>query len=383
RRRSSILRRMSVGSIQSFDGDSNIFKLEIGVPSIKIKISKKPQRSDFQHIKVLGQGAYGKVILVKNKKTGCLFAQKELKKASISINAKSIERTISERTILSRISEHPNIVKLFYAFHDSSKLYLMLEYIPGGELFQYLLKERFLSERNASFYIAQMALALHYLHQLGIVYRDLKPENCLLDHEGYLILTDFGLAKEPAEDESENPNWCNSIIGTPEYCSPEVIRGDDYGVRTDWWSLGCVMYDLLTGNPPFRGNSHKEIANKILKEKPKYPFHLTADSKDLLAKLLNKNPSKRLDVDNKWQIFKSHRFFRYYDWDDLYYRRCDPPIKPVITDLELAENFDEQFTGLRLSEVESIQIPIKNGSIDNDCFSGFSYTASESFVDSY
>ncbi|GME88159.1 unnamed protein product [Ambrosiozyma monospora] len=262
---------------------------------------RPPKISDFKPIKVLGQGAYGKVVLVQNKNTGLLFAQKELKKASIIVDGKTAERTKSERDILASVTEHQNIVKLFYALHDSRKLYLILEYIPGGELFQYLAKEKFLSERSASFYVAQMALALKHLHGLGIVYRDLKPENCLLDKDGYLVLTDFGLAKQSTTQDSEN--WCNSIIGTPEYCSPEVLRGEDYGTKTDWWSLGCVMYDMLTGAPPFTGNNHKDIIDKILKKKPKYPNYITSDAKGLLNKLINKNVNKRFDVDNQWQNY--------------------------------------------------------------------------------
>lgn len=344
--------------------------------------------SDFQPLKVLGQGAYGKVLLVKNKKNGKLFAQKELKKASIIVSNKNVERTISERTILSQITSHQNIVKLFYALHDNSKLYLLMEYIPGGELFKYLIQEKFLNQKKASFYIIQMSTALKFLHDYGIVYRDLKPENCMLDKDGYLILTDFGLAKKSSQDsndESDESNWCTSIIGTPEYCAPEVLKAENYGSMADWWSLGCVTFDLLTGNPPFTGNNHKIIINKVLKEKPKFPFFVTTESKELLNKLLNKNPSKRFNVDEQWDKYQKLPFFKYYKFKDIEDRKIEPPIKPLITDPEKAENFDIEFTSMKLSDlnVNGINIDTGNSNDSEDCFTGFSYTASDSFVENY
>ncbi|KAH3662414.1 hypothetical protein OGAPHI_005666 [Ogataea philodendri] len=373
RRRSSVFRRMSVSS--------QLDEIKLEVPEINGG-TQKASITDFDPLKVLGQGAYGKVLLVKNKQTGRLFAQKELKKASISVNSKTYERTFSERTILASVSSHPNIVKLFYALHDDEKLYLMLEYIPGGELFQHLAQRKFLDEKCTSFYVAQMALALRHLHKTGTVYRDLKPENCLLDKDGYLVLTDFGLAKQPLDHDSDN--WCHSIIGTPEYCSPEVLRGEEYGTKTDWWSLGCVMFDLLTGAPPFTGNNHKTIIDRILKQKPKYPFYLTSDSKDLLAKLLNKNSSKRLDVDSDWTKFSKHRVFRYYDWKDLENRAVAAPIIPTITDPEMAENFDDKFTSQRFTACETKPIDIvQSPQAEPDHFKGFSFTASDTVLQPY
>ena len=417
-RRASLLRRMSIGSIKQNKDNTNVvfnignedYQQKDQLRNFNTGVFNKPTASsinDFKPITMLGQGAYGKVILVKQKNTDCLFALKELKKASISVNAKTVERTIGERSILSSISRHPNIVKLFYSFHDNEKLYLVLEYIPGGELFQQLAKQKFLNETVSAFYASQMALALKYLHEIGIVYRDLKPENCLLNSRGYLVLTDFGLSKEATID---NPSdFCSSIIGTPEYMAPEVLRGEDYGVSVDWWSLGAVIFDMCTGKPPFTGNNHKAISDKIIKQKIKYPFYLSNDIKDLLNKLLNKNVTKRLDVDFKWDTFKKHRFFRKIDWDKLYKQELEASIVPIITDLEKAENFDEKFTSIRLSfdenengnrndnvGLQAFQRGVSkdhqqtNGisfantqDTDSDCFKGFSYTATDSFIESY
>ncbi|EGV62428.1 Pkinase-domain-containing protein, partial [Yamadazyma tenuis ATCC 10573] len=263
---------------------------------------------DFVPIRVLGQGAYGKVHLVQDKSTKKLYAQKQLRKPVIpiveefnGIHSNHVKRTIYERQILSNINHHPNIVKLFHALQDKDKFYLILEYIPGGELFHHLTSNNSLGsafkEDHVAFYSAQMALALRHLHKLGIVYRDLKPENCLLDSRGNLVLTDFGLSKDIG-DGDEN---CKSVIGTPEYMAPEVLKS------VDWWSLGCVIYDMMSGKAPFTGNSHKIIQDKILTKKLILPFYFSLDAKDLLNKLLNKSPEKRFKVDDQWPKFTQHR----------------------------------------------------------------------------
>ncbi|ODV97201.1 hypothetical protein PACTADRAFT_48951 [Pachysolen tannophilus NRRL Y-2460] len=367
----------------------------------------KPVIEDFEPIKVLGQGAYGKVLLVRHKNTGRLFAQKQMKKASIVVSRHG-ERTIAEKKILSQITHHPNIVKLFYALHDPFKIYLILDYVPGGELFMHLSNQKFLNDKITSFYSGEMALALIHLHKLGIVYRDLKPENCLLNARGHLVLTDFGLSKQQSSDNGDE-DVCNSIIGTPEYMAPEVLRGENYSYEVDWWSLGCVIFDMLSGKPPFTGNNHKIVMNKILTEKIKYPFYFTQEAKDLLNKLINKNTNKRFKVDQDFKKFQEHRFFRHIDWEKIKSQSDDlvPPIVPVITDPALAENFDPQFTEMKFSAVgvqdveeeeeynESKGIPITSNNnskskqqdgltnVQAKLFEGFSYTASNSYLESF
>ncbi|CAK9436005.1 uncharacterized protein LODBEIA_P05840 [Lodderomyces beijingensis] len=328
----------------------------------------KPKLSDFEPIKVLGKGSYGKVLLVREVRTGRLFASKQLLKASLIINqeesdqaedsgsdsgcggpkidTRNYQRTLSEKQIL-EIVNHPNIVKLYYAFQDNNKLYLILEYLQGGELFHHLSMEKFMSERNAAYYIAQISLALHYLHtRIHVIYRDLKPENCMLNSRGHLVLTDFGLSKVAPDSKSK----LNSMTGTIQYMAPEVIEGQEYDYIVDWWSLGCVAFDLLTGSPPFPGTNAQRVLQKIrnFKKNLKFPFYLSSDAKDLLRKLLSVNPDKRLNVDVEWDKFKKHNFFRYVDWKKL--EKIDegdeilPPILPIITDPILAENFDSEFT---------------------------------------
>lgn len=341
---------------------------EVGIPdsyvssSVKTRSSDlhyRPKLADFEPIKVLGQGSYGKVLLVKEKSTGNLFAQKQLNKASLiinetnEINKLNYQRTLNERTILEKVN-HPNIVKLYYAFQDHSKVYIILEYLDGGELFHHLAEQTYLSEKDASFYIAQIVLALRYLHlNLKVIYRDLKPENCMLNSDGNLVLTDFGLSKESHDDDSKH-----SMIGTAQYMAPEVIKGEDYDFSVDWWSLGCVAFDILTGSPPFTGNTNDKIMDKIVHSKKylKFPFYLSADAKDFLRKLLQADPRKRIDIDNDFEKVKNHRFFRYIDWKSLDVNGASdllPPILPVITDPILAENFDKEFTDLPMTPQES------------------------------
>ncbi|KAK6586032.1 hypothetical protein PZA11_001089 [Diplocarpon coronariae] len=344
--------------------------------------SRKMAATDFEPLRCLGKGTFGTVLLVKQQKTGRLYAQKQFKKASLTVHKRLIEQTKTERSILESVNRHPFVVKLFYAFQDHEKLYLILEYAQGGELFTHLAQERMFTEEVASFYMAEMVLALEHLHRnLGVIYRDLKPENCLLDTDGHLLLTDFGLSKV-AVDENDR---CNSVLGTVEYMAPEVILGQKYGMAVDWWSFGALGFDLLTGAPPFVAQNHAKIQEKIVKQKLIMPYYLGPDAKDLLTRLLRKEPNKRLgsNMPKDMQTIKKHRFFRKIDWKKLARREIEPPIQPLVTDPELAENFSEDFTQLALSPVlTSMKAPwTTTGSAIENPFGGFSYVASQSLLD--
>lgn len=375
--------------------------------------------ADFKPVRALGQGAYGKVILVKDEHTSKLYAMKQLQKAEIIIEnqdtndvSKRVERIFAERTILSQL-DHPNVVKLFYTFHDNSRLYLLLQYIPGGELFYHLKERGTLDEDTTAFYAAEISCALKFLHERGIVYRDLKPENCLLDARGHLVLTDFGLSKKSVDENSsssaEDVSELHSIIGTPEYCAPEILQGLPYTRNCDWYSLGCLVYDMLVGKPPYTGDNHKVILNKIKKEKagPRIPFYLSDGMKDWLGAMLKKDVSKRWDVDRYWAAaqpskkesttrkkkrkagqervspYTSHFVFRKINWRTLqngaFQKAGQGPIVPLITDLELAENFDEEFTSLTCEDDDREA----TATFKADVFKGFSYKASGSYLEKY
>lgn len=346
---------------------------------------RKMTAADFDPIICLGKGAFGTVLLVKQRYTGRLYAQKQFKKASLVVHKHTVERTKTERTILESVNRHPFVVKLFYAFQDHEKLYLILEYAQGGELFHHLAMEKMFPEEKAAFYMAEIVLALEHLHKdLGVIYRDLKPENCLLDAEGHLLLTDFGLSKVAVDGEG-----ANSFVGTIDYLAPEIIQGHEYSFAVDWWSLGALGHDLLTGSPPFTAGNNKKIQEKILKGQLKMPFFLGPDAKDLLTRLLRKNPKHRLGANMAKDIptIKSHRFFRKIDWKKLKVRELEPPIKPLITNPELAENFSTEFTNLSLSPVVSKQSIVSHVNdfgpepVSANPFGGFSFVASQSVLE--
>ena len=341
-------------------------------------IIRKMQATDFDPLRCLGKGTYGTVLLVKQARTGKLYAQKQFRKASLTVHKQLVEQTKTERSILESINRHPFVVKLYYAFQDHEKLYLILEYAQGGELFEHLRTERMFPEETAAFYMAEMVLALEHLHHtVGVVYRDLKPENCLLDSEGHLLLTDFGLSKEAIDGEHR----CKSMTGTVEYMAPEVIQMQSYGTAVDWWSFGILGFDLLTGSTPFRANNDMKIRDKIVKAKLMLPYFLSPDAKDLLTRLLRKEPKKRLGacMPKDMQSIKSHRFFRKIQWAKLERRELEPPITPLITDPELAENFSTEFTDLAVSPV--VSGPLSGSKSEHDPFGGFSFVGSRSLLE--
>ncbi|KAL8677549.1 MAG: hypothetical protein Q9186_006036 [Xanthomendoza sp. 1 TL-2023] len=340
---------------------------------------RKMTASDFEPLRCLGKGTYGTVILVKQARTGRLFAQKQFRKASLTVKQQLIEQTNTERAILESINRHPYVVKLYYAFQDQEKLYLILEYAQGGELFTRMLTEGMFPEETAAFYMAEMILALDHLHNtVGVVYRDLKPENCLLDADGHLLLTDFGLSKVAVDGDYH----CRSMTGTLEYMAPEVIQQKSYGPEVDWWSFAVLGFEMLAGHSPFRAPNDAKIQEKIVKTKLVLPFFMSVDAKDLLTRLLRKKPKGRLGVrmPKDLQLIKSHRFFRKIDWKKLEKRQVEPPFKPIVTDPALAENFAPEFTDLAVSPMTTH--PTCDWGLDSaaDPFGGFSFVASRSLL---
>ncbi|KAH3667876.1 hypothetical protein WICMUC_005154 [Wickerhamomyces mucosus] len=338
--------------------------------------------SDFDELRILGIGSYGRVHLVKDRFNSRLYAKKTIKKAKLSVDETSLKNSRNERDILAKIS-HPAIVKLFYAFHDEEDINFILEYIPGGEIFYHLNSKKRFSETDSAFYLAEISEALHHLHTTaGVVYRDLKPENVMLNSKGHVVLTDFGL--------SSMEEKCKSLLGTPQFTAPEVLSGGSYSYPADWWSFGIMMFDMITGDPPFKSGNKQKLFEKIIKSKITYPFYLSTDCKDLLMRLLNKNPEKRLPIDKDYEQFKRHRFFRKVDWKSL--RSTAPPFLPNCSDLENPVNFDFDYIDEELRSKNSIlngaiPIPISQQQSDENShtgslFKGFSFVASSSLLES-
>ncbi|XP_074635298.1 ribosomal protein S6 kinase beta-1-like isoform X1 [Acropora palmata] len=325
----------------------------------------------FELLKVLGKGGYGKVFQVRKvdgRNKGKIFAMKVLKKAAIIRSHKDTAHTKAERNILEAV-KHPFIVDLMYAFQTGGKLYLILEYLSGGELFMQLEREGIFMEDTACFYLAEIVLAMEHLHNQGIIYRDLKPENILLDTQGHVVLTDFGLCKEAVFENSLTHTFC----GTIEYMAPEILTRSGHGKAVDWWSLGALMYDMLTGSPPFCGDSRKKTIDKILKGKLVLPPYLTVEAKDFLRKLLKRHPQARLGSGNDGtRPIKIHPFFRAVKWDDLYSKKVEPPFKPSIAGEDDVSQFDSKFT--KQTPIDSPVDSMLSESADK-IFQGFTYIA--------
>uniref|UniRef100_H3D250 Ribosomal protein S6 kinase n=1 Tax=Tetraodon nigroviridis TaxID=99883 RepID=H3D250_TETNG len=344
-------------------------KFEISENSVN-KGTEQIRPECFELLKVLGKGGYGKVFQVRKVSgvtSGKIFAMKVLKKAMIVRNAKDTAHTKAERNILEEV-KHPFIVDLIYAFQTGGKLYLILEYLSGGELFMQLEREGIFMEDTACFYLAEISMALGHLHQKGIIYRDLKPENIMLNNDGHVKLTDFGLCKESIHDGTVTHTFC----GTIEYMAPEILmRGHNRAV--DWWSLGALMYDMLTGAPPFTGENRKKTIDKILKCKLSLPPYLTQEARDLLKKLLRRNASLRLGAGpGDAAEVQAHPFFRHVNWDDLLAHKVEPPFKPFLQSADDASQFDSKFTSQ--TPVDSPDDSALSESA-NQVFLGFTYVA--------
>ena len=367
------IKRSKIDSSEEEECDIENQFSELKVDEVHIELTEvtkvgyeKASPSQFDLLKVIGQGSYGKVFLVKKnigKDKECLYAMKVLKKATLKVRDRI--RTKTERNILTEV-EHPFIVKLHYAFQTEGKVYLILDFMRGGDLYTRLSKEQCwkLKEVDVRFYAAELVLALGHLHKLGIIYRDLKSENLLLNADGHIALTDFGLSKE-------NIDRSYSVCGTWEYMAPEVICGKGYSYSVDWWSLGVLMYEMLVGYVPFEGENKKETMHKVMRSTIIYPNSISVESTSLLKALMKRNPLKRLGSGEAGtEEIKVHSFFDSINWEDLLQKKVNPPFKPTIVP-DITFNFDSMFTSK--SAVDSPGTPPSASA--HVLFRGFSYIA--------
>jgi len=280
------------------------------VPAIKTPI--KCCKEDFTMLRVIGKGSFAKVILVRKKDTDQLYAMKVLSKPAV-VKRKQVEHTRTERRVLEvvgHLHNHPYISEMHFAFQTDSKLYLVLHYCAGGELFHHLQRMKRIPERWARLYAAELVLALSHLHSHGVAYRDLKPENVLLDEDGHVKICDFGLSKDNV---SEPTAGASSLCGTPEYLAPEVLDRRGHGTCVDWWGLGMVLYELLTGLPPWYTTDRKKLFARIRTAPLKFPSfaanNMSPEARGFITQLLNRDPLARLGGDGNVQAIKKHPFF--------------------------------------------------------------------------
>ena len=332
----------------------------------KHKTVKTVTFEDFQVIKVLGRGSFGKVCLVEYKPTKEIYAMKSLKK-DVLLDQDQVESTLLEKKILQSL-EHPFLVGMVFCFQTEERIYFVMSFVRGGELFQHLRNFKHFDENQTKFYAAIIGVALDYLHVKGIVYRDIKPENILMDEEGYLKLVDFGMAKILQGDEK-----AMSFCGTPEYLAPEIITGEGHNSAADWWSYGILIYEMLCGIPPFYCENTEKMYDYITHADLRFPkkIQFSDKAKDLIKKLLVKKQENRLGSKGGFEEIKKHPFFDGFNFDALLARKIPAPFKPQLSGKMDVGNFDAEFTS---EDVGMSMIPEKNLEFikrNQNQFSGF------------
>ncbi|KAJ8099323.1 kinase-like domain-containing protein [Lipomyces tetrasporus] len=293
--------------------------------------------TDFEIKRTLGTGSFGRVHLVRSKYNRLYYAIKVLKKAQV-VHMKQIEHTNDERRML-KLVDHPFLIRIWGTFQDSHSLFMVMDYIEGGELFSLLRRSQRFPNPVAKFYAAQVTLALEYLHSHNIIYRDLKPENILLDRKGHIRITDFGFAKEV-------PDVTYTMCGTPDYIAPEVIARKAYNKSVDWWSLGILVFEMLTGYTPFYDQTPMRTYEKVLQCEVRYPNYILPEARDLLSNLVTRDLTRRLgNLANGSADVKNHPWFGEVDWDRVLSKRIDTPYEPPIRhagDASLFEHYPEE-----------------------------------------
>jgi len=349
------------------------------------ELSRFVSPKDFDLLKVIGMGAFGKVLQVRNRQTKSVLAMKVISKRVLKRKTGYVENVKAERDILTRVRS-PFVVTMHCSFQTREKLFIIMDFLSGGELFLRIGREGIFLEKTAAFYLAEIILALDHLHTLGILHRDLKPENILLGSDGHVCLTDFGLAKDFGGFETEeDDSRALTICGTQEYMAPEMLARKGYGRAADYWSLGCIAYEMLNGLPPFqrkRNEGSKDLFRKIMSERVKMPSGSSAEACKLLKGLLNRN------VQNRWgtsrsTIFetggvanlKAQKFFERIDWEKLERKEVEPPETLAVENEHDLKHFHEEFTKMTLprSVIEMNHEDFFPKRVESDLFRGFSF----------
>ena len=330
-------------------------------------VTVKLSYQDFEPLKLIGTGSFGKVLLVKYNSNNNLYAMKVLNKSQIKLK-KQEENTKNERDLMVKLN-NPFILSIKFAFQDESKLYIVSEFLQGGDLFYHLHHSTInLTEEVAKFYIIELILGLEFLHQNNVIFRDLKPENILLDSEGHIRISDFGLSKilENSRDKAY------TLCGTLKYLAPEILKNKGYEKSVDWWSLGCIFYEMLMGHLPFKINGNV-IDPEVFEEKIKFNDNMNPLLVDLISQLLAVNPKKRIGYgDSDAKKIKEHQYFSDIDWNKYLNKEIEPPFVPKLDgDMDL-RYFDKSFTD---EPVNSDRATIMSGSNRTSEYNGFTYMA--------
>ncbi|ETW75467.1 Serine/threonine kinase domain-containing protein [Heterobasidion irregulare TC 32-1] len=344
--------------------------------SFHLTIAFKPSRNEpltieaFDLLKVIGKGSFGKVMQVRKKDTQRVYALKTIRKANIASRPGEITHILAERTVLALVN-NPFIVPLKFSFQNPDKLYLVMSFVNGGELFYHLQREGKFDEYRSRFYAAELLCALEHLHMFNVVYRDLKPENILLDYTGHIALCDFGLCKLNMSETEKTNTFC----GTPEYIAPELLESQGYTKTVDWWTLGVLLYEMMTGLPPFYDENVNVMYQRILQDPLLFPPDMPPEAQSVIAALLQRDPAKRLGANGGEEI-KRHPFFaRHVDWHRLLQKKIQPPFKPSVESVLDVANFDQEFTSEAAQD--SVVQDSRLSETVQDQFRGFTYNPAD------
>ncbi|KAH0793977.1 AGC family protein kinase [Histomonas meleagridis] len=341
------------------EADDWISSLEDARGTQENSTSAKPAMKDFHVISPLGRSTYGKVYLVRNKHDHQLYAMKTMDKATLE-EFDQVDQVLAERNVLLNIN-HPFLVKARFTFQTDTKVSMVMDYVPGGELFKQLKEEGRFNESRARFYAAEIALGIGHLHSIGVIYRNLMSSNILVDKDGHIKITAMSLVK-PKTDLETTTTFC----GTPEYIPPEMLQNVPYTKNVDWWSFGILLFEMLTGNTPFQNENIQKTYQAIVHNNPTFPDYLSTEAMCLITKLLEKNPSERCGAKDDFKEVLSDPFFAGINQDDLLNKRIQPEWIPEIKEETDTSHFDSD-----LSDDEILSINSENTSVKEETQSAF------------
>lgn len=357
----------SVGIYQGFEKKTDVSRTNIpdhhGTYGKIWEGSNQCRLENFTFQKVLGKGSFGKVLLAELKGKDKYFAIKCLKKDVVLIDD-DVECTMVEKRVLALAWENPFLTHLICTFQTKDHLFFVMEFLNGGDLMFHIQDKGRFELYRATFYAAEIICGLQFLHSKGIIYRDLKLDNVMLDKDGHIKIADFGMCKENIFGENRASTFC----GTPDYIAPEILQGLKYSFSVDWWSFGVLLYEMLIGQSPFHGDDEDELFESIRVDTPHYPRWITKESKDIMEKLFERDPARRLGVTGNIRL---HPFFKTINWTLLEQRKVEPPFKPKVKSPSDYSNFDAEF----LNEKPKLSFSDKNliDSMDQTAFHGFSF----------